>query len=566
MSIKKIDGELFEKMLRNGLKNITAAEKEINRLNVFPVADGDTGSNMRLTLENGIRCACSDENLNEYLRDLSRGMLLGARGNSGVILSQIFRGVYLELSQTDDANHTMLRNAFIRGYKVAYESVISPVEGTMLTVAREGIEAVRRKKVRDNTIEALLEDYITAMKVVLEKTPEMLPVLGEAGVIGSGGKGYITIIEGMLMYLRGEEPQTHAEQAKEQAAGQPEADFSLFNADSVFDKGYCTEFILQRMNGGAYCQDFDIARFKHELQRLGDSLALVEADGRIKVHIHTKKPAPVMAYAQKYGEFLSFKLENMCLQHSEYLRDKESAAATAEAEEKRAMMLGAAKNERKPLAVITVANGNGMAAQLKEFGCDCILDGGETMNTSAQEFVEAIEKLNADNIVILPNNPNIIMAAEQAVRLTGAKNVRILRSRSVMEGYYALAMDIPDCNDAELRISKMEGGIGSISTIAVSKAVRDFEKGGIRCSAGEWIAFVDGSASAASADMMQAVLSALESIDGVDDKDVCMICIGRNASIDADELAERINEVYPLLECSALGGGQGIYDLILGIA
>lgn len=571
MGIKKIDGAIFEKMLRNGLRNIEAAEREINRLNVFPVADGDTGTNMRLTVENGIRCAHSCRELNGYLSELSRGMLLGARGNSGVILSQIFKGIYLELSRTDEANRTTLQNAFVRGYKVAYESVINPVEGTILTVAREGIEAVRGRKNRDATIESLLEDYIVSMKVVLDKTPDMLPVLGEMGVIDSGGKGYVTIIEGMLMYLRGEVLPDTSQSGKAEAAraSRADPDFSLFNESSVFDKGYCTEFILQRMTDPNYRQDFYSAQFTSELQALGDSLVIVEDGSRVKIHIHTKNPAPVIEHARQFGEFLTFKLENMSLQHSEYIRDK--MAALSEAQDCdghvcETSVRPASGKTRKPLAVIAVANGKGTEALFTEFGCDRILDGGETMNTSSQEFLNAIEKLDAESIVILPNGGNIIMAAEQAVKLSGAQNVHILRSKSIMEGYYALAMDMPDCEETALRIRQMENGIDNILTVAITRAVRDYKNSGVECEAGEYIAFLDSNACAASSNMIDTVLTALSKIDEIDDKDVCVILVGRDADVNADELTERINEAYPLLECSVLDGGQAIYDIILGIA
>lgn len=571
MGIKKIDGAIFEKMLRNGLRNIEAAEREINRLNVFPVADGDTGRNMRLTVENGIRCAHSCRELNVYLGELSRGMLLGARGNSGVILSQIFRGIYLELSRTAEAGRTTLLNAFVRGYKVAYESVINPVEGTILTVAREGIEAVRGRKNRDATIESLLEDYIVSMKVVLDKTPDMLPVLGEMGVIDSGGKGYITIIEGMLMYLRGEVLPDTSQRGKAEAAraSRADPDFSLFNESSVFDKGYCTEFILQRMTDPNYRQDFYSAQFASELQALGDSLVIVEDGSRVKIHIHTKNPAPVIEHARQFGEFLTFKLENMSLQHSEYVRDK--MAALSEAQDCdgpvcKTSVRPASGKTRKPLAVIAVANGKGTEALFTEFGCDRILDGGETMNTSSQEFLNAIEKLDAESIVILPNGGNIIMAAEQAVKLSGAQNVHILRSKSIMEGYYALAMDIPDSKETALRIRQMENGIDNILTVAITRAVRDYKNNGVKCEAGEWIAFLDSNVCAASGNMLDTTLAALAKVDEINDKDVCVIFIGRDADVNADELTERINEAYPLLECSVLDGGQAIYDIILGIA
>lgn len=307
---RRIDGNAFEKMIRGAAAHLKNAEKELNSLNVFPVADGDTGTNMRLTLENGMKSAGSSERLSQYLKNLSTGLLLSARGNSGVILSQLFKGIYLELSRCSAAGTEELRNAFIRAHIQAYSTVIHPVEGTILTVAREGIENIKQYITRELTIEDMLRMYIAEMEKVLRRTPDLLPILKESGVIDSGGKGYITLIRGMLAALTGE-AMPEGGSAPETTENKAHPDLDLFNENSVFEKGYCMEFILQGLNDRQYVQKLDIPDFIRRLGRLGDSLVVVPDERRVKVHIHTKKPADIIMLAQIYGEFLAFKLENM---------------------------------------------------------------------------------------------------------------------------------------------------------------------------------------------------------------------------------------------------------------
>ena len=423
MITRRINGLQFENMVRNGLANLRSMEATVNNLNVFPVADGDTGTNLCLTLENGIQHAGSQGELGSYLRNLSHGMLLGARGNSGVILSQFFRGLYQELARCSTAGPGELRNGLIRGYRTAYAAMVKPVEGTILTVAREGIDRIRSRIDRNTTIESLLAMYIGEMKQSLARTPQLLPVLKEAGVVDSGAMGFIILAEGMLKCLEGEIIRVDAPAVEKPAYEMANPEF--FHENSVFEKGYCMEFILQLLRNSDYAQNFRVSRFVEELQGLGDSLAVVQEKRRVKVHIHTKKPANVMRIAQEYGEFVSFKLENMQLQHNEHMS-----------------RLTAADKERKPLAVVCVVNGEGMAQLFRDLGCDCVLDGGSTMNTSAQEFMDAFSQVSAETIVVLPNHKNNILAAEQAVRLCGRDQVHILPSKSFAEGYFAMAMDV----------------------------------------------------------------------------------------------------------------------------
>ena len=314
--MRRINGIHLEKMIKNGLAFLQQHEEEVNRLNVFPVPDGDTGTNMALTLGNGIRYAKSDENAGAYLRSLSDGMLLGARGNSGVILSQFYRGFADELVRSPLIGPGELRNGLIRGYRTAYEAVVHPVEGTILSVTREGIEHIRTQITRNSSIETILSMYIAEMRKTLSFTPEMLSVLKEAGVVDSGAYGFILITEGMLKCLYGEV--IELVDVPVQKAEQPLVDLSLFNETSEFSDGYCTEFILQRLTNTRYQQNFNKQKFISELRFFGNSIAVVVNGMRVKVHIHTLYPAKVIALAQQYGEFLTFKMDNMQVQHNEH--------------------------------------------------------------------------------------------------------------------------------------------------------------------------------------------------------------------------------------------------------
>lgn len=563
MSTKRIDGTLFEKLIHGGLYSLTRAERELNSLNVFPVPDGDTGTNMRLTLENGIRCAQPTKALNEYLKALSSGMLLGARGNSGVILSQLLKGIYLELSRCSAANAVELRNAFIRGYKAAYESVIKPVEGTILTVAREGIELVSQQQRRITDIEDLLSTYLANMEVSLSATPRLLPVLAEMGVVDSGGKGYIAIISGMLEALTGSLPQTLP--APERPAGAPMGmaapsapapDLSKFTEDSDFNEGYCTEFILQLMKKPGYDQDFSSEALLGVLQEYGDSLVVVRDGMRVKVHVHTKTPAPIIEYAQRYGEFLTFKLENMQLQHNEFIEQRNAEKQQAEEEA-----------ERLPMAVIAVANGEGIKRLFRDLGCACVIEGGPTMNASSQDFLSAIKSVNASEKVILPNGPNMMLAAQQAVELSGEKNVRVLASKSPAEGYFALAMDVPDSEDVAKRVNQLLLGISSTETMLVAPAARDFTGKGVSCHENEYIALMGDELVYTSPDPIETVVNGLKTIPDIEDREVLLLFRGAKTDASAEEqLRAALSREFPLHELDFEWGGQDIYDWIIGVS
>ena len=549
MSTKRVNGVLFERMIRNGLACLELHRDEINALNVFPVPDGDTGTNMCLTLEKGLRFAQSSPELCTYLKAFTEGLLFGARGNSGVILSQLFNGFYQELSRCAAANVADLRNALIRGYRVAYRAVVHPVEGTILTVTREGIERTRAQIDRGPTVETLLSIYIAEMKKSLAQTPELLPVLKESNVIDSGGAGYIYIIEGMLKLLYGEELADAQPEAPRMETADVDVSTALFNENTVFEDGYCLEFLLQLMKAPQYTQRFRLEAFIEDLKLYGNSLVVTQIDRRVKVHIHTFKPARVITAAQEFGEFLTFKLENMHIQHAE-----------------REQKLAEKKRPHRALSVVTVVNGEGMIETFENLGCDCVLDGGPTMNTSSEEFVKAFSYLDADAIVVLPNNKNIVRAAEQAVRLSGRENVTVLPTATIAEGYCAVSMDIPDSDDVEKRIRQMREGAKSIETMAVAVATRDLSRDGVTCHAGETIVLDGDVMLSAKSDPFEALSEGLSKVEGLDERECCVIFLGEDAGAeDEDRLTELLSERYPMMEINCIPGGQHVYRWIIGI-
>lgn len=532
--------------MKNGLAYLQQHEAEVNRLNVFPVPDGDTGTNMVLTLSNGVRYAKSNEDAGAYSRSLSDGMLLGARGNSGVILSQFFRGFAVELTRSPLIGPGELRNALIRGYRTAYEAVVHPVEGTILSVTREGIEHIRSQITRTSSIESILSMYIAEMRKTLSFTPEMLSVLKDAGVVDSGAYGFILIVEGMLKCLYGEVIDLIEQPVQQSQTAL--VDLSLFNEHSEFSDGYCTEFILQRLVSSRYRQEFSKESFISELRFFGNSIAVVVDGMRVKVHIHTMRPDKVIAFAQQFGEFLTFKMENMQVQHNE--RDRIVA-----------------EKKHKPLAVIAVVSGEGVKSLFSSFGCDIVIDGGSTMNTSSAEFIEAFDEVDADEIVILPNNPNIILAAKQAVELSKRRNITVIESKSAAQGYFAMAMDIPDSDDVKFRVSQMKSGIDNIATISQTVASRHYSYHQISCRKGDEIALLDGEIVSVGSDYAKTIADTFSAVPDIEDKETCVIFRGRDVPEEREgELYELLSAQYPMMDFEFIDGGQEIYHWIIGLA
>lgn len=540
MKTKRINGQELHEMLKNGLRNLRLHEEEINDMNVFPVADGDTGTNMRSTLESGIRGAVNTTAVGAYLKSLSGAMLLGARGNSGVILSQLFKGIFNSLSRCGTMTPGDLRNALISGYKTAYSAVIQPVEGTILTVTREGIEQIRGQIDRDATFEHLLSLYAAEMKKSLSHTPEMLPQLKEAGVLDSGAMGYILIVEGMLMYLYGQILPDQPEQVTPVSLPSAEA-LENFHENSVFESGYCLEFILQLMRGDRYDQNFRIEEYIRDLKAMGESLVVVQDGWRVKVHIHTMEPPKVLGLSQKYGEFVTCKVENMQIQHNMVLQTRE-------------------EKSRSPFGVIAVGDGPGMEQVFRELGCSCVLSGGEKMSVSVQDFLDALKELRSDCTVILPNNHNLIPVAVQAQKMYEGGTVVVLETETVPQGYCALAMDVPDEGDSQIRIRQIRAGAEGVMTLSAATASREYHGEHVECDPGMAVALLDGGVLCAGETPEQVFCRGLMMIPEIEEKESCVIFRGRDVPVHMERVLEdEISRLLPELEVCFMDGGSGLY-------
>ena len=416
MNTKFLTGDMLLEMVRSGAECLQTHCDEVNDLNVFPIPDGDTGSNMYLTIKGGANTDCSVERISDTAESIAHNMLLSARGNSGVILSQLFAGIADGLKGLETASISDIENACKLGVARAYSSVITPTEGTILTVAKESANAINEREF--NCIEEILECGISVAKKALEKTPEQLDVLKQAGVVDSGGAGLVYIIEGMQNGLTGKKSTASLTATPEPSAS---INVDLFTADSELGFGYCTELLVRLQNSKCNPDEYDINTLIDFLNGLGDSIVAFKDGTIVKLHVHTKTPQKVLEYCQQFGEFLKVKIENMQLQHNEVVANEQSKS-----------------KERKKYAVIAVANGEGIKKELTDFGADIIIDGGQTMNPSASDLIAAFDKANADTIFVLPNNGNIILAANQAAELYKKSDVRVIPSKNIGDCYSVL--------------------------------------------------------------------------------------------------------------------------------
>lgn len=542
---QRINGYDFREMILSALNNIRKAEQRVNSMNVFPVADGDTGTNMRLTLENGYNKAAQTRHLGVYINDLASGMLLGARGNSGVILSQIFKGMAVELTRKGIVNPGELRNAFIRGYKTAYKAVANPVEGTMLTVAREGIENVKDMIRGSISLEDSLRLYLNAMHISLNKTPDKLDVLKEANVVDSGGYGFILIVEGMYKFLAGEK----VEYLQDDSVETPVQSKPLyFDENSEFVDGYCLEFLLQLLNSKEDVKKFNINEFINELKELGSSLVAIKENSIVKVHIHTLNPSPVIDLAKKYGEFISFKLENMQLQHNEYSLVKQKS-----------------KKPIKELGIVAVVNGAEIENAYRDLGVDVVISASGNMNASSSEFLDAIESINAKKIVIFPNNKNTFGAANQAIDISRSKDkVFIVPTKTMIEGLVALQFDLPD-NKADERILAFNSNIKLATTIGITKATKNYEKDGFCCKINDKIALINDKLVSCSNSVIECLKSALNKVENLSEKTGLVIYLGATCNDDLETELEEYASTLENLDYQIMKGGQDIYDVLIGI-
>lgn len=540
--MKTLDGILFARMINSGAANLKAHAQEINDLNVFPIPDGDTGDNMLLTIMGGVYHDKVSESLDVVADRISSGMLLSARGNSGVILSQFIEGIKNGFVGLKTADTTEIGKAFKQGVKQAYSSVMTPTEGTILTVIREATEHACEQNT--TTPEAFLEAFIDEAKRSLARTPELLPVLKKAGVVDSGAAGLIYIVDGMMKAVIGED----VEDLGGVSEKTQELNLDAFDEDSVLEFGYCTELLLRLQNVKTDIPTFDVKIISNFLKTIGDSIVTVRNGSIVKLHIHTKKPQRVLDFCQQYGEFLKVKIENMSLQHNNtVISEKESKP----------------KTERKKYGVVAVACGEGLKDTFRERGADVIVDGGQSMNPSAEDFISAFDEANADVIFVFPNNSNIILTAQQAAHLYKKSDVRVIESKTVGAGYASLAMLDTNLSDADAIVDDLTMAMDGVVTAEISHCVRDATIDGVDLHTGEYIGFVGKELISANDNRLTVALETIDRID-LPTHDVCIVFCGNEATDEEANLIEKhIKDNYRGKEIYIINGGQDVYDYII---
>ena len=546
MSVKEIDVDLFKKMVINGAINLKNNHAEVDALNVFPVPDGDTGTNMSMTITSGVRELenCESSSIIENAKVLSRGALMGARGNSGVILSQFFRGIYVGLKEIQHNYLTIeeFMNCLLSGRKIAYKAVMAPVEGTILTVVREAAENTESHLAEFDTIDALLEFYYNEAEKTLANTPELLPVLKEAGVVDSGGAGFCKIIEGMLMALKGE-----ILEAKEAKPQEDEAS----DAAQEIKFAYCTEFILDLRKPDT----FEERELTATLSLLGDSLVVIRDTKTVKVHIHTNRPGRVLEIAQKSGEFQTLKIENMHLQHS-HLEEGAKGAKAPEAPK--------VNEPKKEFALIAVCFGDGIVNTFKELGVDYVIEGGQTMNPSTEAFVSAIKAVNAKNVIIIPNNGNVVMAAKQAAGMVRGSKVEVILAKTIAQGYASLINYNPEATMEE-NLEAMGESIAHVKSGEVTYSVRDTEINGVKIVAGDYMGIADGEIIVSVKEEKDAVKGLLEKMID-DESEIATFFCGKDVTEEEKALVEEMClEINKNLDVEIIDGNQDIYSYIIAV-
>ncbi len=546
MNTKKMSGVLFARMVQNGAANLNKSRGIVNDLNVFPIPDGDTGDNMFMTMDSGAVAVkdCKDLPLEEISSKVAKGMLLGARGNSGVILSRIFAGIAKGFLGNGTADVRAVAKAFSCGVEEAYRAVSTPVEGTILTVYKDAVSYAGSMIHDNSTLEEYFENFTSELRRSLDRTPELLEVLRRAGVVDSGGAGFVYIAEGMKSALDGTELESG-----DAVPTSAQVDTSSFTKDSVLEFGYCTEFLLQLQSSKVDVDAFDENELITYLSEVGESVVAFKEGSIIKVHVHTMHPGDILSYCQKYGEFLTVKMENMMLQHHATTIQNNFEVKT--------------KKPHKPYAIVTVAAGEGIKETFWALGADAVIDGGQSMNPSAEAFVEAFENIDADTILVFPNNSNIVMTAKQAATLYEKADVRVIQSRTIGEGYAALSMLDTSSGDTDAILAQIDEIISGVITGTVSKASRDTEKDGISIKCGDYIGFADDTIYVDSANAEGAALE-LAGMLHAEKYDIMLLICGKDADqAAADKLFHDLQSHYKRTEIIMIDGGQPIYDYLM---
>lgn len=534
MSIYQLDSEKFAAMIALGAENLAKNADFVDSLNVFPVPDGDTGTNMNLSMTSGAEEVAKNdkETISAVGANLAKGLLMGARGNSGVILSQLFRGFSKAIENKETLNAEEFAGAFVKGVETAYKAVMKPVEGTILTVAREAAKAGVAAANEHQDIELVMEAILKQGKVALEKTPDLLPVLKEVGVVDSGGQGLIIIYEGFYGALTGKmaEAPDYMASMGELINAEHHRHVQDFMSTEDIHFGYCTEIIVKINENKPGQKPFDEEQFRQDLSKLGDSLLVAADDEVVKVHVHVEHPGEVLNYGQQYGSLLKMKVENMREQHNEIVGDDKAPA-----------------KEKAAYGIVTVSAGEGLKKLFESMGVSVVLSGGQTMNPSTEDIVKAIESANAEQVFVLPNNKNIQMAAEQAAQILGDDKVQIIPTKTIPQGLTAVLSFQAD-QDFLANAEAMKAAIEDVASGQVTTAVRDTTVEGVEIKKDSFIGMVEGKIKVSCATLEEAAYETLEKLLD-DDSEIVTIIVGEDSdTTKAETLADKVTEAFPDVE------------------
>ncbi|WLD95113.1 DAK2 domain-containing protein [Alkalihalobacillus sp. AL-G] len=558
MTLKKLDGGKLSQMFLTGANQLHNNVKVIDALNVFPVPDGDTGTNMNLTITSGVKevKTLTSDDASKIASAFSKGLLMGARGNSGVILSQLFRGFSKAIEGKSSIDVEFFALALERGVETAYKAVMKPVEGTILTVAKDAAKAAAKAARKSDDIIEVMQKTLQEAKASLDRTPELLPVLKEVGVVDSGGQGLVMIYEGFLAVLEGKELPSVSESGPSidelvNAEHHKTAQLHMNTEDIVF--GYCTEFMVKFKAEKTQQSPFSEDKFREELNNHGDSLLVVSDEELVKVHIHTEQPGNMLTLAQDYGDLINIKIENMREQHSAIL-EKQQPVHTMEAPKPKT---------KQPFGIITVSMGTGIEELFKSLGASVVIAGGQTMNPSIEDIVKAIEEAHSDKLIILPNNSNIVMAAEQAASVVD-QEVAVVKTKTVPQGISALLSFNPSASLEDNKNSMAEA-VNHVKSGQVTFAVRDTTIDGVEIKKDEFMGIFDSKIVTSKKTQNEAVEALLSEMIS-DDDEIVTIIYGDDASeVEASKLAEWVEKQYPDVEVEMHAGKQPIYSYILSV-
>ncbi|BDG32872.1 DAK2 domain-containing protein [Parageobacillus thermoglucosidasius] len=557
MTIRTLDGRRFAEMVFQGAAHLSNNAKAVDALNVFPVPDGDTGTNMNLSMTSGAKEVKNNvsDHIGKVSSALAKGLLMGARGNSGVILSQLFRGFAKAIETKQEINSSEFAAALEAGVTTAYKAVMKPVEGTILTVAKDAAKRAVEVAKKEQDIVVVMEEVVKEAKASLQRTPKLLPVLKEVGVVDSGGQGLVYVYEGFLSGLKGEsvadrKPSEISMQELVKAEHHKSAQSHIHTDEIEF--GYCTEFMVRFERDKLEKHPFSEEVFRQDLSRFGDSLLVIADDELVKVHIHSEQPGEVLTYGQRYGSLINIKIENMREQHANIVNEERRDAGSA-----------ANAKQKEKYGIVTVAMGAGVAELLKSIGAHVVIEGGQTMNPSTEDIVKAIESIGAETVFVLPNNKNIIMTAQQAASVVSQK-VIVIPTKTIPQGMSALLAFNPSLSE-EQNEKAMTAALSRVKTGQVTFAVRDTTIDGVKIEKDDYMGLADNKIVVSEKDKLSVTKQLLHSLIDEDSEIVTMIYGQEATEEEVEAIVSYIEETYSDVEVEVHNGEQPLYPFIFSV-